>query len=181
LFDDHPCAYDFSNFPAMLRAITLFAATAATTLVCGRADACLWETKAELDARYGKPIRTFDNEYGKNYIYRFKQFEVQVVLFDGKSQSEVYRHSNDNSDLTLKEWETLLSLNQLGNGWRATEEKGMFALVKPSGGDPIAVALWGLKSQPMGILMVVTADFAKKAGLPPVVRLPDTEQASPAR
>jgi hypothetical protein len=165
----------------MLRSITLLTAAAATAFVCQSADARLWETKAELAARYGKPIRTFDNAYGKNYIYRFKQFEVQVVLLDGKSQSEVYRHSNNNSDLTLKETETLLSLNRLGNGWRGTEEKGMYALVKPSGGDPIAVALWGFQSQPMGILMVVTADFAKKAGLPPVVRLPDTEQGSPAR
>jgi hypothetical protein len=79
----------------MLRAITLFTA-AATVFVCRYAGACLWETKAELDARYGKPISTFDNAYGKNYIYRFKQFQVLVTLLGGKSQSEVYQHSNNN-------------------------------------------------------------------------------------
>jgi hypothetical protein len=139
----------------------------------------LWETKAEIDARYGKLTRTFNDADGKHYVYRFKQFKVIVTLLDGKSQSEVYPHSNDNSDFTSTEIQTLLSLNALGNSWRVTEE-GMFALVKPSGGDPIAVGIY-VSNPSQSILSVLTADFAKKAGLPPVHRLPDTEQASPAR
>jgi hypothetical protein len=47
----------------MLRAITLFTA-AATAFVCRSADARLWETKAEIDARYGKPTRTFNDADG---------------------------------------------------------------------------------------------------------------------
>jgi hypothetical protein len=163
----------------MLRAITLFT-VAAAAFVCRSADARLWETKAELDARYGKPTRILSDAVGKHYIYRFKQFHVDVVLLDGKSQCERYYHSNNNSGLTSTEIETLLSLNALGNNWHETEQEWMFALVKPSVRDPIAVGLYLPGASPP-ILAVVTADFAKKAGLPPVVRLPDTEQASPAR
>jgi hypothetical protein len=161
----------------MLRAIALFTA-AATAFVCRSADARLWETKAELDARYGKPTRTYNDADGKHYIYRFKQYQVQVMLLDGKSQIELYHHIN-NSGLTPTEIQMFLSLNALGNSWRVTEE-GMFALVKPSGGDPIAVGMYVPGASPPS-LSVLTADFAKKAGLPPVRRLPDTEQASPAR
>ena len=85
----------------MLRAITVFTA-AARAFVCRLAGACLCETKAELDARYGKPTRILNDAIGKHYIYRFKQFRVLVSLLDGKnSRSEVYSHSDNNSPITV--------------------------------------------------------------------------------
>ena len=102
------------------------------------------------------------------------------MLLDGKRQCERYYHRSNNSGLTSTEIEKLLSLNALGNSWHETEQEWMFALVKPCVRDLIAVGLY-LRGASPPIFAVTAADFAKKAGLPPVVRLPGTEQASPAR
>jgi hypothetical protein len=147
----------------MLRVIP-FLIAALTAFACRNAHARLWETKTQLDARYGKPTSTFHDADGPNYVYRFHQFQVLVTLLDGKSQSELYYHSSGNSGLTPAEIQTLLSLNAVGNSWRTTE--GIFALVKPSGGHPIAVGAYRPEGNPP-VLGVCTADFVHKSGAVP--------------
>ena len=142
----------------MLRRITLLI-TATTALVCRNVDARLWETKSQLDVRYGKPAMSSRDADGLTYVYKFNQFQVVVTLLDGKSQNEIYYHTNS-SRLTPAEIEALLSFNALGNRWRVSE--GVFSLFKPSGGHPIAVGLYS-PDAPSPALAVRTADFIRMA------------------
>jgi hypothetical protein len=126
------------------------------------ADARLWETKAQIDARYGKPIRVDKDPNGDLYTYRFKQCYVLVTFLDGKSQSELYLRTDYASRLTSREIQEIFSMNTVGNSsWRTSD--GIFALVPKAGGHPIAVAAYSANDKPP-ILGLSTADFVKKSG-----------------
>jgi hypothetical protein len=134
-------------------------AITATAMLSTSASARLWETKAELDKRYGKPANYEKNEDGDNFAYVFGEFEVIVTLLGGKSQSELYSR-RDGQSLMPDQISMILSLNALGNDWRLNEE-GVYCLVKPAGGRPIALAIYELFSGPP-VLGVCTPDFVKK-------------------
>jgi hypothetical protein len=121
-------------------------------------SARLWETKAELDKRYGKPENNEKNEYGDNFTYRFGEFWVDVTLLEGKSQSELYSR-RDGQALMPDQINTILSLNALGNEWRLSE--GVYCLAKPASGHSIAVGIYEPFSDPP-VLRVCTPDFVKK-------------------
>src|SRR5436189_3657199 len=110
----------------MLKFLAIIVALA----VCSSAEARLWDTKAELDARYGKPARYEKDADGDNYTYRFKGFEVLITMLASKSQSELYYRS-DAHGLTPEQVKTVLALNALGNDWRFND--GVYCLVRPGG------------------------------------------------
>jgi hypothetical protein len=144
----------------MLRTIILATAVVVFTVV--HTDARLWETKAEIGARFGKPIRIDKDPAGDLYTYRFQQFNVVVTFLDGKSQSELYVRSDYTSRLTQKQVQEILSMNTIRNtGWRTSE--GIFALVPKAGGHPVAVGAYSPDASPP-VLGVCTADFVKKSG-----------------
>lgn len=137
-----------------------------TLLSVCNASAKLWESKAELDARYGQPIRVEDHVVGKTYVYNFKRFTVLVTLLDGKSQSELYSRS-DGKYLVPIEVINLLNLNTIPNhNWEPTD--GMFGLVDSvRKGRPVAVAARSPDSAYPRTFHFCTAEFVKKFGISP--------------
>ena len=68
----------------MLRALILTLAGA--TFVSPHADARLWETKVQVDARYGGSVKKLQAGPGEEMLqYRYKDFDVIVTFVGGKS------------------------------------------------------------------------------------------------
>jgi hypothetical protein len=129
-------------------------------------NARLFETRPELEAKYGQPIKVENHAYGKLYTYNYKRFRVLVTFLDGKSQSELYVRA-DGKRLVPVEVLKLSAMNSLGNTW--TTGNGMFVLVNPSTrGHPIAVSACypDNTAYPLS-LHICTADFVKKFGTAP--------------
>jgi hypothetical protein len=144
----------------MLRLITVTAV--ALVIGAARVDARLWETKAEISARFGKPLRVDRDPAGDLYTYSFQQLNVVVTFLDGKSQSELYHRSDLKGGLTQQQIHQILSINTLRDtSWQTSE--GIFVLVRKAGGHPIAVGAYSSDASPP-ILGISTADFVKKSG-----------------
>jgi hypothetical protein len=144
----------------MLRVITLAGVAMVLSIASGYAR--LWETKAEITARFGKPLRIDKDSAGDLYTYRFQQFNVVVTFLDGKSQSELYVRSDYTSRFTQQQVQQILSMNTLREtSWRTSE--GTFALVPKAGGHPVAVGAYSPDTSPP-VVGVCTADFVKKSG-----------------
>ena len=118
----------------------------------------MWETRDQVDARYGKALRAEPDGDFTVYTYAFLDFQILVTYLDGKSQSELYYHP-DNRQLSSRDRDLILSLNASSGSWRTFEE--VLVLIQPSGGHPIAVGRYEPDAHPP-ILGVCTAEFEKK-------------------
>ena len=127
----------------------------------------LWETKGQVEARYGKPLRVEGNEsQGTVCTYNFQRFHVVVTLLNGQSQSELYYRS-DNKRLAPIEMLKLQLMNVRENYiWEM--RNGMFVLVDAQRrGKPIAIAARFPDTTYPWSFHICTAEFVKKFGSTP--------------
>jgi hypothetical protein len=141
----------------MLRAFTLAAAAIAFS---SPVQAHLWESKAEVGARLGRPVRIDKDPTGDIVTYDFKQFRVSVTFLHGRSQRELYAHTDHKSQITPQEIDHIISMTTHGDAtWQVSE--GVFCLVPKGGEHPIALAAYVFGTKPP-FLAVVTAEFVEK-------------------
>src|SRR6516164_11688700 len=105
----------------MLRALILAALLA---LVTSRANARLWETISQTEARYGGALQTFtgDNPAEEQRKYRYKDFYVLVTFLDGRSDDEWYFHVDGKTPLGDREIQFFLSMTSGGKPWQNPSE-----------------------------------------------------------
>ena len=135
-------------------------------------NAGLWESRAVVEARYGKPLRAEGNEKeGTVCTYNFQRFHVVVTFLNGQSQSELYYRS-DNKRLVPREILKLQSVT-LRENYIWTVGNGMFVLVDAQRrGKPIAIAVRFPDYTYPWSFHICTAEFVKRFGLTPKVKAP---------
>jgi len=129
----------------------------------------LWETREQVEARYGKPLQV----HGDVATYNFQRFHVVVTFLNGQSQSELYYRS-DNKYLVPIEVGKLMEMNSRENyTWYPANR--MFALIPRWPGFPnetnakkrgpsIAIAARFPDTRDPWSFHICTAEFAKKFG-----------------
>lgn len=170
----------------MNRAILIIGLLAIALVPTGKAG--LWESRAVVEARYGKPLRVEGNEnQGTVCTYNFKRFHVVVTFLNGQSQSELYYRS-DNKYLAPIEIGKLMETNSRENyTWYPTNQ--MFALIPrwpgfpnetpaKKRGPPIAIAARFPDTAYPWSFHICTAEFVKKFGATPKVKAPAGRQHS---
>lgn len=89
--------------------------------VPGLALARIGETAAELDARYGKPVRTFSGSFPaaefEKRSYESAGISVEAYMWQGKCHRENYSHTSV-SPLTPVEVDALMAANAGGRVWK---------------------------------------------------------------
>src|SRR5262249_20024110 len=105
----------------MLRALILAALLA---LAASRANARLWETIPQTEARYGRALQTFpgDAPGEEERKYRYKDFYILVTFLDGRSDDEWYFHMDGKTPLSDVEIQFFLSMTSGGKPWRNPSE-----------------------------------------------------------
>src|SRR5262249_47941874 len=105
----------------MLRVLIL---AALLVLVTSRANARLWETISQTEARYGGALQTFngDNPAEEQRKYRYKDFYVLVEFLDGRSDDEWYFHMDGKTPLTDGEIQSFLSMTSGGKRWQKSSD-----------------------------------------------------------
>ena len=105
----------------MLRALILATLLA---LVTSRANARLWETISQTEARYGGALQTFtgDNPAEEQRKYRYKDFYVLVEFLDGRSDDEWYFHVDGKTPLGDREIQFFLSMTSGGKRWQKSSD-----------------------------------------------------------
>ena len=105
----------------MLRALILAALLA---LVTSRANARLWETISQTEARYGGALQTFtgDNPAEEQRKYRYKDFYVLVEFLDGRSDDEWYFHMDGKTPLSDGEIQFFLSMTSGRKPWQKSSD-----------------------------------------------------------
>jgi hypothetical protein len=140
-------------------------------------NAALWESRAMVEGRYGKPLRVEGNEsQGTVCTYNFQRFHVVVTFLNGQSQSELYYRS-DNQRLAPIENLKLQLMNARENYlWEM--RNGMFVLLNAQrGGKPIAIAARFPDTLYPWSFHICTAEFVKKFGVAPKVKPTGQKQA----
>jgi hypothetical protein len=90
------------------------------------ARANIWDSKEQLEKRWGKPIEITGYPDERTYTYQTGSYQVRVRFLDGFSQSESYRHlgaAGRQPSLSSAEIESLLQSNSFGQEWERAEEK----------------------------------------------------------
>ena len=105
----------------MLRALILAALLA---LVASRANARLWETIPQTEARYGHVLQTFrgDAPGEEERKYRYKDFYILVTFLDGRSDDEWYFHMDGKTPLNDGEIQFFLSMTSNGKPWQKSND-----------------------------------------------------------
>ena len=105
----------------MLRALILAALLA---LAASRANARLWETIPQTEARYGRALQTFpgDAPGEEQRKYRYKDFYVLVTFLDGRSDDEWYFHMDGKTPLNDGEIQFFLSMTSGGKPWQKSRD-----------------------------------------------------------
>jgi hypothetical protein len=105
----------------MLRALTLAALLA---LVSSRANARLWETIPETEARFGGALEKFpgDAPGEEQRKYRYKDFYVLVTFFQGRSDDEWYFHVDGKTPFSNSEIQFFLSMTSDGKPWQKSND-----------------------------------------------------------
>ena len=140
-----------------------FIIPAAAAIACASPiQAHLWETRAQITARLGRPMRIDKDPTGDVFRYKFEKYRVSVTFLRERSQREVYTHADRKSQLTRREADRILSMNTHGDAtWQFS--KKLFALIPKGGGHPIAGAAYIVGNKPP-YLVLITTEFVKKAG-----------------
>jgi len=138
----------------------------------------LWESRAVVEARYGKPLRVEGNEnQGTVCTYNFQRFHVVVTFLNGQSQSELYYRS-DNKRLVPVEVLKLQSMN-LRENYVWTVGNGMFVLVDAQRrGKPIAIAARFPDTTYPWSFHICTAELVKSFVITPKVKAPTGQKQS---
>lgn len=102
---------------------TIIAAALAACLTSS-AFARLGDTEAQIEQRYGKSFHTVAGELPMK-MYRHADFIIGVVYINGRSEAELYRKSDDNTDLSGDEITVLMQANSDGKEWRKTDGAGI--------------------------------------------------------
>jgi hypothetical protein len=105
----------------MLRALTLAVLLA---LVTSRANARLWETIPQTEARYGHSLQTFpgDAPGEEERKYRYKDFYILVTFLDGQSDEEWYFHVDGKAPFSDREIQFFLSMTSGGKPWQKSSD-----------------------------------------------------------
>jgi hypothetical protein len=152
----------------MLRVATLIFVSAC--LITQHAGARLGETKAQLDARYGRSVKKLQADPGEEmFEYRHKDLFVLVTFVHGKSEMEIYAHQDGKTPLTQNEIESFLNINSFDKRWEKSAEIPVWSL---GGSDPrtwIAMAAYYPKSPHIIApgLSIMTTGYAKQHGFMP--------------
>ena len=121
-----------SNSRYMLRAFILGALLA---LVTSRANARLWETISQIEARYGHALQTLpgDAPGEEDRKYRYKDFYVLVTFLYGRSDVEWYFHTDLKTPFSDGEIQFFLSMTSGGTPWqKSSDVSDMWSLGGPS-------------------------------------------------
>ena len=119
---------------------TILTTTLLAGLLCASsAPARIGEDVAQIETRYGKPVKPGDvvapatvaHEYFKNGITIIVQFH------DGRAQCETFARGQHEA-LTPAEIETLLAANAAGKIWSKVRDRGSDKFWKLDGGDLLA-------------------------------------------
>lgn len=154
----------------------LLVGLAAVTSLPGVSGA-LWETREQVDTRYGKPIHcSAEQNHGTVCTYNYQRFHVVVTFLDGKSQSELFYRS-DNKYLVPLEVGKVMEMNSKKNyTWYPGDR--VFMLIPQWPGFPnetnakkrgpaIAIAARFPETRNPWSFHICTAEFAKKFGNTP--------------
>jgi hypothetical protein len=104
-----------------LRALILGALLA---LVTSRANARLWETIPQTEARYGRALKAFpgDAPGEEERKYRYKDFYVLVTFLYGRSDDEWYFHTDGKTPFSGREIQFFLSMTSGGTPWQKSSD-----------------------------------------------------------
>ena len=110
----------------MLRALTLFAVLA----LVSRADARLWETIAQTEARYGKSLARFPGEQRgeAERKYRCKDFYILVTFLNGRSDDEKYFHTDCKTAFSDRDIQYFLKMTSNGKAWQKSNDVPVWTL-----------------------------------------------------
>jgi hypothetical protein len=116
----------------MLRALTLLALAA---FVVPRGDARLWETIAQTEARYGHALQKFSGEQRgeEQRKYRYKSFYILVTFVGGRSDDEMYFHTDGKTPFSDRDIQFFLNMTSGGKPW----QKSSNLLVWTLGGSTV--------------------------------------------
>jgi len=105
----------------MVRAFILGALLA---LVTSRANARLWATIPQTEARYGGALQTFpgDAPGEEQRKYRYKDFYVLVTFLYGRSDDEWYFHTDGKTPFSDREIQFFLSMTSGGSPWQKSSD-----------------------------------------------------------
>jgi hypothetical protein len=105
----------------MLRALTIIGLLA---LVIPRAEARLWESIAQTEARYGRALQKFpgDAPGEEERKYRYKDFYILVTFLDGHSDDEWYFHVDGKTPLSERDIQFFLSMTSDRKPWQNPSE-----------------------------------------------------------
>ena len=111
----------------MLRAFTVMALLG---LVSSRADARLWETIAQTEARYGKPLAKFPGEQRgeEERKYRYKDFYILVTFLNGRSDDEKYFRTDAKAAFSDRDIQFFLKMTSDGKAWQKSETLPIWTL-----------------------------------------------------
>lgn len=111
----------------MLRALTLLAVLAGCS---PRAEARLWETIAQTEARYGKSLEKFPGEQRgeEQRKYRYKNFFILVTFLNGRSDDEKYFHADAKSPFSDSDIQFFLKMTSDGKAWQKSEKLPIWTL-----------------------------------------------------
>jgi hypothetical protein len=148
----------------MLCVITL--TFALTSLLSSRADARLWETVVQAEARFGRPLKVTRGDLPgeEDRKYRWKGFLLLVTYVGGKSENELYMHSDMQKPFSNEEVQSLLKLSSAGKRWDKPRSEPMWYLIDSDGKTQIAAAAYYPKLPRVNApaFTAVTATYARR-------------------
>src|SRR5437899_2816098 len=111
----------------MLRAFTIIAFLAS---FASRADARLWDTIAQTEARYGRALQKFpgDAPGEEQRKYRYEDFYVLVTFLHGRSDDEKYFHVDAKSPFSDRDIQLFLSMTSGGKAWQKSSQLPVWTL-----------------------------------------------------
>jgi hypothetical protein len=147
----------------MCRAFTVLAVV--TILLPRLADARLWETVAQIESRFGPPVKAWPRKSGEqDRKYSYKQYLVLVTFAAGRSVYELYIHADSSTPFTDAEVKSLLAEHSLGNSWKRPLPEPMWYMTARDKKERIAVAAYHPKLARVGepAFSVIAVTYARQ-------------------
>src|SRR6266478_2182849 len=153
----------------MFRATTLF--IVGIWAAAPFADAALGESKAQLQARYGRPGESFRIAGEDALEYRYKTFFVIVSFVGGKSAMETFVLQDGKTPLVAQEIEAFLNISFGSKRWHKAADIPLWTLGGRDRNSWTAIAAYYPKSPQMmsPALGVMTTTYAKTHGYWPKI------------
>ena len=111
----------------MLGILTVIAVTA---LIRSPLEACLWESIAQTEARYGPTLEKLpgDAPGEEQRKYRYKDFYILVTFLHGHSDDEWYFHIDGKTPFSDRDIEFFLSMTSGGKPWQKSPDSATWSL-----------------------------------------------------